>query len=61
MVHSIFAGVPRDSITWEEVVKLAEGEIIEKELPNQFFLISRCLKLALNIKQLRLVENHLKN
>ena len=53
VVHSIFAGVPRDSITWEEVVKLAEGEILEKELPNQFFHNKQMFEISVKHKTVK--------
>lgn len=47
-VATVFSGLTRNSLTWEEVVKLANGETLTKEIPKQFF--KSLSKLEISIK-----------
>lgn len=47
-VATVFSGLVRNSLTWEEVLKLASGETLTKEIPKQFF--KSLSKLEISIK-----------
>jgi hypothetical protein len=46
--NSVFAGVPRDTITWPEVKALFSGKTIKKEIPLRFYKSFK--DLSINIK-----------
>ena len=47
-VKTIFSGISRNSLTWEEVIKLSKKETLHKNLPDQFF--KSLSKLEISIK-----------
>lgn len=47
-VKTVFSGLVRNSLTWEEVTKLASGMTLNKEIPKQFF--KSLSKLEISIK-----------
>lgn len=47
-VFTVFSGLVRNSLTWDEVIKLANGETLNKEIPKQFF--KSLSKLEISIK-----------
>nr|YP_010165715.1 hypothetical protein K8L25_mgp05 [Lactarius trivialis]QRN74287.1 hypothetical protein [Lactarius trivialis] len=53
LVHSVFSGVERNSLTWDEIERIADGNIIEKNSPAKFY--KNIDNLNINIKdQLKL-------
>ncbi len=48
ITHSIFSGIPRDSLNWNEIVQIAKGITIVKPSPARFF--KNISKLNINIK-----------
>lgn len=36
-IHSVFSGVERNSLTWNEIVQIANGATIVKPSPARFF------------------------
>lgn len=47
-VKTVFSGLVINSLTWEEVIKLASGMTLNKEIPKQFF--KSLAKLEITIK-----------
>ena len=45
---SVISGIPRNSIPFSDIEKLANGEILTKELPNRFYKSFK--DLSINIK-----------
>jgi len=46
--HSVFSGIARNSLTWNEIVDISKGITIEKESPARFF--KNISSLNINIK-----------
>jgi len=49
ITHSIFSGIERNTLTWNEILQIANGEIITKTSPMRFF--KNINNLNINIKQ----------
>lgn len=47
-IHSVFSGVEKNSLTWNEIEDIAKGLTIEKEAPPRFFKDLKSLNI--NIK-----------
>jgi hypothetical protein len=37
ITKTVFAGIPRDSLTFDEIIKLSKGETLVKEIPLRFY------------------------
>lgn len=48
-VRTVFSGVPRNSLSWEDIVNLSQNKPVIKQIPDQFFKYLN--KLEINIKQ----------
>lgn len=48
-VRTVFSGVPRNSLSWEDIVILSQNKPVIKQIPDQFFKYLN--KLEINIKQ----------
>lgn len=46
--RSVFAGVPRDTLTWPEVKTIFNGQTIKKQIPLRFYKSFK--NLSINIK-----------
>lgn len=44
---SVFSGVPRNSLTFEEVKSIFEGQVITKEIPNRFYKSFKSLNITI--------------
>jgi hypothetical protein len=49
ITHSIFSGIERNTLTWNEILQIANGDIITKTSPMRFF--KNINNLNINIKQ----------
>ena len=53
-VHSVFSGVGCDTLTWEETVKLSNGEIINKNIDGQLFHNRELLEITIKNKTINI-------
>ena len=44
----VFAGIPRDSVTFEEIIKLSQGETLVKEVPLRFYKSLKTLSVTID-------------
>lgn len=66
VTKSVFAGVSRDSVSFEEIIKLSEGSNITKEIPLRFYKSLQNLSVTIDSTQVtisrsldkRLVDNN---
>lgn len=56
---SIISGVPRNTIPFNDIIKLAKGDILTKDLPNRFFKSFKDLNI--NIKTTKLTIKQTNN
>lgn len=49
---SVFSGVERNSLTWNEIESIAKGNIIHKTVSNRFYKDFKSLNIAINISKL---------
>lgn len=52
VTHSVFSGVERNSLTWNEIESIANGNIIHKTVSNRFYKDFKSLSIAINISKL---------
>lgn len=50
-IKTIFSGVPRNSLTWEEVLRLANHETVRKMLPIQFHKTIERLEISFKLNK----------
>src|SRR5271155_3806077 len=48
ITKSVFAGVKRDSLTFEEIIKLSQGETLVKEVPLRFYKSLKTLSVTID-------------
>jgi hypothetical protein len=48
ITKSVFAGIQRDSLTFDEIIKLSEGNTLIKEIPIRFFKSLKNLDISIN-------------
>lgn len=41
--YSVFSGVPRNSLSFDEIIQISEGKIINKNISNRFFICCRLI------------------
>jgi hypothetical protein len=46
--RSVFAGVQRDSLTFEEIIKLSKGDTLVKEIPLRFYKSLKDLSISID-------------
>lgn len=56
-IKSVFSGVPRNKITWEEVLQIAERKKVYKTIPTQFFKSLVKMNISILPKVVELVFN----
>jgi hypothetical protein len=54
---SVFAGVPRDSLTFENVKTIFNGGIIEKNIPIRFYKSFNSLNITIKNSKLKIKMN----
>jgi len=62
--HSVFAGVPRDCLTFNEIIKIFNVETIIKQSPNRFFNFLKSLEITIKsikiiIKKTKFIKNQI--
>jgi hypothetical protein len=53
-VKSIFSGIPRNGISWEDILKLKNNETVVKQVPDQFFKSLNKLEISIKSKNVNL-------
>jgi len=48
ITKSVFAGIERDSLTFEEIIKLSQGETLVKEIPLRFYKSLKTLSITID-------------
>lgn len=55
-VKTVLSGLPRNSLTWEEVETLANGGSIEKDIPSQFYKFFSTWSIVIKPKKVRITS-----
>jgi DNA polymerase type B, organellar and viral len=56
--NSVFAGVPRNSLTFPEIVKINEGVTITKQIPNRFYKSFNTLNINIKDSSITIKKNN---
>ena len=53
-VKSVFSGISRNEVSWEDVLKLTKNEVIIKQVPDQFFKSLNKLEISIKSKNINI-------
>lgn len=59
--YSVFAGVPRNSIPFKDMYRLAKGEIIQSDGQLRFYKSFHNLTIKTNVVSIKIKQNNFKN
>jgi hypothetical protein len=48
IVRSVFSGIERDSLTFDEIIQLSQGKTLTKEIPNRFYKSLKNLSISID-------------
>jgi hypothetical protein len=60
VVHSVFSGIERDSLTWDEIEHIAKGGIITKNVESRFYIKFYNLEISSKNSQVSIAFNAIK-
>ena len=55
-VKTVFSGVPRDSLAWADIVKIASGEVFTKTVNDQFYKSLSKLQISIKSKSIEITN-----
>ena len=55
-VKTVFSGVSRDSLTWEDIVNLASGHLVTKSIYNQFYKSLSKMEISIKNKKIEITD-----
>ena len=56
-MKTVFSGLPKNSLTREDIIDLVEGKTVFKKVPNQFFKSLKNMEVAIKEKVIRVKFN----
>lgn len=54
-LKTVFSGMDRNSLNWEDIIKLSNKETLVKKIPNQFFKSLSKLQISIRNKSVKIV------
>lgn len=56
-VKTVFSGIPRNSLTWDDIIEISNNKTVSKKIPDQFFKFLSKLEIVIKEKNINILFN----